>query len=293
MDFVIQNDLLQVTVTTNGAQIKSVIRKDDRTEHIWQADPVVWGYHSPILFPYTGKLKDGAMEVKGQRIENCPQHGFARLMEHSPVCCTDNTIILELTDSPDTLKLWPYRFRLVSAFVLEGDTLHHILTVENRDEESMPFGIGYHPAFRLPFDSDHTYRDYELRFDRVESPLCLDTSHGGLVGDKTYYLGKNLRNIPLDEKLFANDSHCMTGLSSRTLGLYEKDSGRGVVCSIRSFPYVLIWSKPGVPQFVCIEPWNSTPSPADGNCDWLEKPAAAVLAPGEDWSTTLSMSFIR
>ena len=293
MDFVIQNDLLQVTVTTNGAQIKSVIRKEDATEHMWQADPAVWGYHSPILFPYAGKLKDSAMEVKGQRIENCPGHGFARLMEHRPVCCTENTVVLELTDTPQTLKLWPYQFRLVSSFLLEGDTLHHVLTVENRDEAVMPFGIGYHPAFRLPFDENHTYQDYELRFDRVESPLCLDTSNGGLVGNQTYYLGKNLQRIPLDEQLFAHDSHCMTGLSSRTLGLYEKDSGRGVVCGIRGFPFVLIWSKPGEPQFVCIEPWNSTPSPVSGSCDWLEKPAAAVLAPGEDWSTTLSMSFVR
>lgn len=293
MDYTIENEYLKVTVTTDGAQLKSVVRKCDGVEHMWQADPAVWEYHAPILFPYAGHLENKTMVAKGQTFENCAQHGFARLMAHSPVFCGENSLAMELTDSPETLALWPWHFRLMSTFTLEGDTLHHTLTVENHDEEDMPFGIGYHPAFRLPFDEKHTYTDYEMRFDEVESPLCLDTSNQGLVGEKTYYLGKNIRQIPVDEKLFARDSHCMTGLSSRTLGLYEKDTGRGVVCGIRNFPFTLIWSKPGVPKFVCIEPWHSTPSPVGGGCDWNEKPAAAILAPGEEWSTTLSMSFVR
>ena len=293
MEFILENEYLRVTLTTDGAQIKSVVRKSDAVEHIWQADPTVWGYHTPILFPYTGKVKDGKILAKGTLYENCPQHGFARRMEHTPVCCDENRVIMELTENAETLKQWPYRFRLISTFTLEEDTLHHTLTVENRDEANMPFGIGYHPAFRLPFDDQHTYEDYELRFDEQESPLCLDTSNGGLIGDKLYYLGKNIRTVALDQQLFANDSHCMLGLQSNTLGLYEKDTGRGVVCSIRNFPYVLIWSKPGVPKFVCIEPWHSLPSLVNGSYKWTEKPAAAVLAPGFNWSTTLSIQFIR
>ena len=78
-----------------------------------------------------------------------------------------------------------------------------------------------------------------------------------------------------------------------TLGIYEKGTGRAVVCDIAEFPYTLIWSKPGKPQFVCIEPWHSLPSQEDGSINWEEKPAAAILAPGESWSTTLSTRFAR
>ena len=150
------------------------------------------------------------------------QHGFARLMEHDFVEQTEDTIVLELCANEETLAKFPYEFRLVSTFTLENDTLHHTLTVENHDEEVMPFGIGYHPAFMLPFDEKHTYADYELRFDSVESPLCLAQSPNGLIDTATYRLGNNIRSIDVDENLFANDSHCMTGLNSRTLGLYEK-----------------------------------------------------------------------
>ena len=59
MEYIIENELIKVTVTTWGAQVKSVIHKADGVEHMWQADPAVWGYHAPILFPWTGRLKDG------------------------------------------------------------------------------------------------------------------------------------------------------------------------------------------------------------------------------------------
>ena len=292
MDYTIENEYLKLTVTTSGAQVKSVVRKCDGVEHMWQADPALWGYHAPILFPHAGKVCDGVIEAKGGRYES-GQHGFARLMEHRFVRQTADTIVLELTDTPETLAHWPYHFRLVSTFTLEGDALKHTLTVENRDEASMPFGIGFHPAYAVPFDDRHKATDYELRFSQTESPLCLSTAPHGLISGGTYYLGKNIRSIPIDDQLFANDSHCMTGLQSQTLGIYEKDSGRAVVCRIEGFPYTLIWSKPGMPRFVCIEPWNSLPSPEDGGSRWEEKPAAAVIAPGESWSTTLRTAFLR
>ncbi len=293
MEFCIENDILKVTVTTWGAQVKSVVRKSDNVEHMWQADPAVWGYHAPILFPYTGRVKDNQIFAKGQVYEAKAQHGFARTMEHFLVEQGENRVVLALEDTPETMAIWPWRFRLISTFTLEGDTLRHSLTVENRDEEAMKFGIGYHPAFAIPFDKGHKAEDYVLRFSQMESPLCLGTYPKGLVNGSCYYLGANIREIAIDENLFANDSHCMVNIASETLGLYEKGTGRGVVCSLEGFRYCLIWSKPGEPQFICIEPWNSLPSPEAGGIDWDEKPAAASIAPGDSWTTTLKTSFVR
>ena len=291
-EFCIENEYLKVTVTTWGAQVKSVLRKCDNVEHIWQANPSIWGYHAPILFPHTGKVTNGKIEAKG-RIYESGQHGFARTMEHAFVEQSEDTIVLELCASDETRARFPYEFRLVSTFTLQNDTLHHTLTVENLDEEKLSFGIGYHPAFTIPFDDRHTATDYELRFDEAESPICLNCLPTGLVQKDHYFLGSNCRTIPINESLFANDSHCMVNLQSGTLGLYEKGTGRGVVCHIAEFPYTLIWSKPGMPRFICIEPWHSLPSAEGSSIVWEEKPAAAILLPGEAWSTTLSTSFVR
>ena len=292
MEYSIENEYLKVTVTTWGAQVKSVIRKCDGVEHMWQADKEVWGYHAPILFPHCGRVVDGKFEAKGKIYES-GQHGFARLMEHEFVDQTGDTIVLELCSGPETLEKFPYEFRLVSTFTLENDTLHHTLTVENLDECELPFGIGYHPAFALPFDEKHVAADYELRFSETESPICINCLPHGLMHGNLYLMPANIRSIPVNEHLFDNDSHCMVGLRSETLGIYEKGTGRGVVCNISEFPYTLLWSKPGMPQFLCIEPWHSLPSPEGGSIKWEEKAAAAVLASGEAWSTTLSTSFVR
>lgn len=292
MEYSIENEYIKVTVTTWGAQVKSVKRKADGVEHMWQADKEVWGYHAPILFPHTGKVVQGIIEAKGSTYPS-PQHGFARLMEHEFIAGSADSLVFQLSSSPETLERFPYEFNLVSTFTLEGDTLHHTLTVENLDEDRLPFGIGYHPAFRIPFDDDHSFSDYELRFSEMESPICINHLPEGLIHGDLYHMKANIRFIPIDQQLFEKDSHCMVNLKSDRLGLYEKGTGRGVVCDISEFPYVLIWSKPGAPRFVCIEPWHSLPSPEGGSTKWEEKPAAAILEPGESWSCTLSTSFIR
>ena len=293
MDYILENEYLKVIVTTWGAQLKSVIRKCDGVEHMWQADKSHWGYHAPILFPFCGKVKDGMIEARGQHFENVPQHGFARIGEHTLVSHNENSVVLELRDSEATMAMWPYAFRLITTYSLEGDTVHHTLTVLNADDEPISFGIGYHPGFAIPFDENHVATDYEFRFDAPQSPLCLNCQPTGLFQGNTYYLTCNTDTIPIDENLFSNDSHCMVGLSAKTLGVYEKGTGRAVVCDISDFPYTLIWSKPGMPRFVCIEPWHSIPSAEAGDHKWEHKPAAATIAPGESWSTTLSMTFQR
>ena len=293
MEYILENEYLKVTVTTWGAQLKSVVRKCDGVEHMWQADKSHWGYHAPILFPYCGKVKDGMIEARGQHFENLPQHGFARIGEHTLLQHTANTVVLELRESETTYAMWPYAFRLITTYRLEGATVHHTLTVVNTDDEPMSFGIGYHPGFAIPFDSQHTFRDYEFRFDTPQSPLCLSCAPTGLYQGHSYYLAYNTDTIPLHADLFSDDSHCMVGLSAQTLGIYEKDTGRGVVCNISNFPYTLIWSKPGEPRFVCIEPWHSIPSAENSDHKWEHKPAAATIAPGEHWETTLSMTFQR
>ena len=293
MEYILENEYLKVTVTTWGAQLKSVIRKCDGVEHMWQADKSHWGYHAPILFPYCGKVKDGMIEARGQHFENLPPHGFARIGEHTLLQHTENTVVLELRHSEATHAMWPYAFRLISTYTLEADRVHHTLTVLNADQEPVSFGIGYHPGFTIPFDDQHTATDYEFRFDTPQSPLCLNCMPTGLFQGNTYYLAYNTDTIAIDENLFANDSHCMVGLSAKTLGVYEKGTGRGVVCDISAFPYTLIWSKPGTPRFVCIEPWHSIPSAEHGDHKWEHKAAAATIAPGESWTTTMSTSFVR
>ncbi len=293
MRYAIENEFLRLTADTHGAEAVSVIDKRSGAEMLWQGDQAVWGRHAPILFPYTGKLPGGRMLAKGGEYRG-GQHGFARDMEHKMARHTEDTLVFELAADQRTRALWPYDFVLRSTFTLAERTVHHSLTVENPGEDELRFGIGYHPAFAIPFDDRHTTADYEFRFEREESPLCVSALPDGLLSGHSYYLGRNIRSIPLTDELFQNDSHCMVNLRSRTLAIVEKDSGRAVSCDIEGYPYVLIWSAKAQPvRFVCIEPWHSLTGEEGGPEEWEERPSAAALKKGESWTTTLSTSFIR
>ena len=177
--------------------------------------------------------------------------------------------------------------RIIESFL---DTL----TVENPVEDKLCFGIGYHPAFALPFDDRHVTEDYEIRFDGVESPLCVSAQPNGLLNGQSYYLARNVEAIQLTDDLFDNDSHAMVNLRSAHVSVIEKDTGRSVICDVSDFPYTLIWSAPKKPlHFICIEPWHSLPGEENGPIDWEQRPCAAILKKGESWSTTLSTTFVR
>ncbi len=292
MNYLLENDVLRVTVSTHGGQLVSVRRKSDDVEHIWRGDPAVWKFQAPVLFPYTGKLKGGCAVIRGKTIENAPPHGVVRLMEHRLLAQTPDTVTLAVDSDEESRKIFPYRFRFCATFRLEGERLYHTLTVENTDDAPFAFGIGFHPGFAVPFDDHHTIEDYELRFSAPQSPRCLETP-AGLVSGKSFLLEENMTALPLADGLFDGGGWCMAGLDCETVGLYEKDSRRGVTCRVVGFPYCLLWSQSGRPQFVCIEPWHSLPDRADSSGVWEDKAHAAVLSPMERWETTLEMDFLR
>ena len=165
----------------------------------------------------------------------------------------------------------------------KGTWYDHTVSVRNTGRETLRFGLGFHPGFTLPFDDKHTDADYDILFDTVESPLCLNTAPNGLIGAAPdYYLARNVTRIPLSAELFARDSHCMVNLKSKSICVLERDTGRRIRVDIENFPYTLIWSTPQKPmRFICVEPWHSIPGEDNGPIEWAQKPCAASLEPDD------------
>lgn len=293
MEFVLENEFLRATVESHGAELVSVVNKQTGAQMLWQADPAVWDRHAPVLFPYCGRLKDGAFTHKGVRYEG-GGHGFARDMEHTLRQQSADSVTLCLEANALTMQRFPFAFQFITTYSLEGNTVCHRVEVINDSDEVMPFGLGFHPGFNCPFEEGRATQDYVLRFDVPQSPVVVETGEkDGLVTGQRRQLFVNQTDIPLTDTLFDHDSICMTDLTAHTLSLVEKDSGRSVDVEITGFPYVLIWSKAGPVKFVCIEPWHSLPDARDASGEWSEKPAAARLNPGQRFATTLKMRFAR
>ncbi|MFR7798910.1 MAG: aldose 1-epimerase family protein, partial [Collinsella sp.] len=76
-------------------------------------------------------------------------------------------------DNAALLSDYPYPFKLVARYTLEGDAVRVSYEVTNEGTEDMPFFIGGHPGFRCPLDEGEAYTDYELRFEKDEAAeLC-------------------------------------------------------------------------------------------------------------------------
>ena len=293
MDIIIENENLRAAVSTHGAELVSVVNKATGEEMLWTADPAVWDRHAPLLFPYCGKLKDGRFSHRGTVYEG-GQHGFARDMEHTVEAKAPASVTLALEANALTMARFPFAFKLATRYTLRGDVVVCEVRVYNDGDEEMPFGLGFHPGFICPFDAQHKTEDYVLRFSEPETPEVIETGEGdGLVTGRrsVYFRGES--EIALTDHLFDRDSICFSGLRSGCLSIVEKDTGRAVHVDIAGFPYVLNKKKKGPMRFVCIEPWLSLPDARDASGEWADKPAAAVLAPGETFKTALRMRFAR
>ncbi|MEG0179720.1 MAG: aldose 1-epimerase family protein, partial [Oscillospiraceae bacterium] len=287
MDTFLENNFLRVRIASLGAELTSIIKKDDNSELLWNADPSVWNRHAPILFPYCGKLKNGQFTHNGVEYKG-GGHGFARDLEFALVKQDETCVSFELAANAITMEKFPFVFRLTITYTLSGTTLSQDVEVANEGDWDMPFSVGFHPGFVCPFDDKHTVEDYELRFSKQETPIEIKTGAAdGLVTgeEREFFADKN--TIALTNTLFSNDSICLKNLCSDTITLVEKDTGRSISVGIKGFPYVLLWSAIGDLKFVCIEPWHGLPDSFDATGEWSDKAATVTISECDKWNTCL------
>ena len=109
MLYTIKNNYLEVQISDNGAEIKSI--KYLGKDYLHNSDPKFWGRSAPLLWPNIGTIKNGTASINGI---NYPmkKHGFLRDTLCSLESIEDNKIIFKAESSIDTLKLYPYEFKM-------------------------------------------------------------------------------------------------------------------------------------------------------------------------------------
>jgi len=255
----IQNECLSVTVDELGAQLWS-IRTSDGTQVLWQGDARYWADRALTIFPYVARLWQGQYELDGQTY-SMPIHGFAPGSMFVLTEKTDTRLVLELTDSEETLAQYPRRFALRMIYALEGDTLSVTHEVENRDKMPMYFGLGGHPGFNVPLEAGKAFTDYRLRFGEACAPVRVGFSADCFVnGEDVPFALEEGRILPLAHDLFDEDAIVLAGMA-REVTLEAPGSTRSVTVSYPDMPYLGIWHWPKTDApYVCIEPWASLPA---------------------------------
>lgn len=122
-------------ITPYGAQLLSCTFASDSQDLLFLSEKAIFKEGTPIrggvpiCWPWFGP---------GPQKPELPDHGFARTRMWNVVFAAvtpakECLITFDLTDTPETFALWPYRFRLTLQFTV-GKTLTMELTTENREE---------------------------------------------------------------------------------------------------------------------------------------------------------------
>ena len=153
----LKNDYLSLKVDTWGAQMMSLTAGD--TEYLWQGDEQYWADRAPTLFPYIGRLWNNSYCYRGKTYR-MSIHGFAASSDFVPTQQGSDFVVLALKSNSTSRGVFPFDFVLNISYRLVGSSVEVSYAVRNAGENTMPFGIGGHPGFRVPIGTEETFEDY-------------------------------------------------------------------------------------------------------------------------------------
>lgn len=261
MNYKIENEFLEVEISTFGAELQKIVNKKLDRNYLWNGEEEFWGRRSPVLFPFVGSLKNKQYEYKGKRY-SMGQHGFARDMNFEFLSQNKSSIWFVLKSSKETLEKYPFEFILKIGYELNQNEIKVMWKVENIGSEKMYFSIGAHPAFLVPIQPNTLREEYFLKFDTqnnlkntgLENGLAnRENKQNGIIElDKGY--------LKISKELFKYDALIIEHNQTQKVSLCLPDKTEYVTLEFDS-PLFGVWSpyKENVP-FVCIEPWY-------GRCD--------------------------
>jgi len=300
MRYFLENDRIKVEIDSFGAEIKSVINKNNMREYMWYGNPKYWGRTSPVLFPFVGSLKDKKYNWEGKEYP-MGQHGFARDNEFLLTDRTEDEIWFQLESNAETLSKYPFDFVLKTGYKLisegETDDVKVMWNVYNPADKKMYFSIGAHPAFLCPVhgfrkDRSGCKTGYKLFFEGTDTIY-----HHGNDVEKGLALRENIK-MPLDNgyvtitgDFFDRCTYMIEGNQTKRVGIAD-ENGKHIVDVCFDTPLFAIWSpeKKDAP-FICIEPWYGRCDAVDFEGDLSQREYTNTLEGGETFEGGYTMKF--
>ncbi len=271
----IESEALTVEVSSLGAEMQSLTSRDGRA-WLWNGDAAFWSGRSPVLFPIVGKAPGDTLSIGGKPYP-MKQHGFARRSTFALSASGTGFCRHELAADAETRAVYPFDFRLALEHRLDGHRLSVTATVRNEGADPMPYGIGFHPAFRWPLPGGEGKPHVVVLDNGAEPPLS--RLHDGLLAADHLPSPFQAGRLELEHDLF--DADAMIFPDGAGSGLtYGPPDGPSLTFRFENLPNLALWQKPGAP-FLCIEPWHGMAAHAGGTAELTERPFTVALAPGE------------
>lgn len=213
---------LKIEVANRGAELTSIKFNEKEMLHDGKK---YWDRTSPVLFPMVGRLRDNKTIINEQTYE-IPQHGFAKDMEFELIQDTDNAKVYMTKSNEETLKMYPFKFELYIAYIIDEDRLTVKYKVINKDEKDMLFGIGGHPGFKLDLKQEEYYFQLEKKEKKVE---FMEVDGQYISNEPSKNLLRDDKIIDIEEDSFINDAIMIKNFKSKTITLKQKEDDKKIL----------------------------------------------------------------
>lgn len=240
----IMNEYLTASFILDGAQLSSLIYND--REYIHDADPKCWGRHTPILFPFVGRLNNDKYTYEGIEY-SMPQHGFLRDRTFELEYHTEDSIGFSYTSNASDLEIYPWEFKVIIVYTLAGKTIDTSYEIFNLSDSIMYYSVGGHPGFKL---DNHAHK---YAFELVTQDVLRMELDGPYINEE--YI-TTLESFHYTEELIKNGALVFDRFSDKHVTI-TKDGEKLLTLHFEDFKYFAFWThESNEGFFICLEPWN-------------------------------------
>jgi aldose 1-epimerase len=265
----------------------------------------------PILFPFPNRIRDGRFTWAGRTYElplNDPGgknaiHGFACRRPWRVVSRGADAASAWVTgefvgsrDAPEALSLWPADYLLRVTFRLEARALRITAQVENPDQVGLPFGLGYHPYFRMPLLHGDKPEDSLVQAAAEQLWVLSDSLPRGDLApvDAARDLRRPRRfgDLTLDDVLRVDQAAPPAAGLLHLGSLHQSGTGKEILRleSSPAFRELVVFTPPHR-QAVCLEPYTCTTDAINLEQRGLDA-GLRTLQLGERWQGEVVVTFL-
>ena len=280
----------------------------DTALELLHADPQLFAGASPtrsgvpILFPFPNRIREGRFSWNGKEYQlpcNDPTkkntiHGFPCRKPWRVVGQGTDATSAWVTgefqgskDAPESRSLWPADYRLQVTCRFGQHSLRVEAEVANIDSVALPFGLGYHPYFRVPLLPEGGEGDCwveSVAREIWELRESLPTGQRRPVdAARDLTTGKRLSELTLDDLFTDLESPPPpTPDALYWRGAVRQGTAEVQVLTDAAFRELVLFTPPHR-QTVCLEPYTCATDAINLQQRGIDA-GLRVLQPGERWS---------
>lgn len=287
----LENARFSICVDSLGAELRSLRKRSDDTEYMWDGNPEYWNQTSPVLFPFVGSLNQGIYRYEGKEY-SMSKHGFAKDMEFELLGRTENELVFILRSDEETKATYPFDFELEIGYRFDREDENKLAVswkVTNCGGQEMYFSIGGHPGFWCPPGGKGVQTDCRLLFDTKDKIISSIVGAGSLLSGHTKEYALRDGMLEITKGLFDEDALVIEQDQAHKVSLCD-GSGQPWLTVSFDAPLFALWApaKENVP-FICIEPWYGRCDRENFTGDLSRREYGNKLAPSEEFYAEYSI----